>query len=411
MRKFLLVFAIIGMISFTMIGCSFNTGDKVNKPTHSKIDFWNTPRKGANFMNSTSLQDSYQMASNDKIQFIRLAPDKWAKDRAFLFEDKPDRSGRDFLMGNADQYQGLVKADLEMLKKDLDIAQSVNMKVVITMLSLPGDRWRQFNHQQNDDRIWEDKKYQEQAAQFWQDLASHLKNHPAIVGYNIINEPHPETVQKNPYRDFWSQDYMNWYRTVENTPADLNHFYQMVVKSIREVDQETPIILDVGLFATPWAFKYLKPVNDLKVLYAFHMYEPFELTSQREPQKKVYQYPGIVKVGKQQKPVLWDKSKLEQFLNPVREWAERYHVPSNRVIAEEFGINRTVPGAAQYLQDLISIFNDNNWHWSFYAFREDTWTGMDYELGTEKIGWSESGDPKIIRKDNPLWDVIKGALK
>ena len=30
------------------------------------------------------------------------------------------------------------------------------MKVVLTMLSLPGDRWRQFNNNKNDDRIWEE---------------------------------------------------------------------------------------------------------------------------------------------------------------------------------------------------------------------------------------------------------------
>ena len=68
------------------------------------------------------------------------------------------------------------------------------MKVVLTMLSLP-DRWRQFNNNKNDDRIWEEEKYQEQASQFWKDLALELKDHPAVVGYNIINEPHPETAK------------------------------------------------------------------------------------------------------------------------------------------------------------------------------------------------------------------------
>ncbi|ANS51990.1 hypothetical protein BM86_32295 [Bacillus thuringiensis] len=88
---------------------------------------------------------------------------------------------------------------------------------------------------------------------------------------------------------------------------------------------------------------------------------------------------------------------------------KKNHVPSNRIIAEEFGINRTVPGAPQYMQDLISIFNQKGWHKSFYAFREDTWTGMHYELGTGKIKWDEEGQPK--RQDNPLWDVIKNDLQ
>ncbi|EJR20795.1 hypothetical protein IIA_03237 [Bacillus cereus VD014] len=360
-------------------------------------------------MNSTSLPENYKSAKEANIEYVRLAPDKWAKDKDFLFEDKPDTSGKDFLIGNADNYRGLVKEDLEKLKADLDAAQSQGMKVVLTMLSLPGDRWRQFNNNKNDDRIWEEEKYQEQASQFWKDLALELKDHPAVVGYNIINEPHPETAKNNRYNDFWTEDYEKWYAKVEGTTADLNRFYQKVINSIREVDQETPVILDSGLYATPWAFKYLKPVEDKKTLYAFHMYEPYELTSQGEKQNKEYQYPGLVKVGDLEKPVMWNRQGLEKFLKPIQQWSKKNHVPSNRIIAEEFGINRTVPGATQYMQDLISIFNQKGWHKSFYAFREDTWTGMNYELGTGKIKWDEEGKP--MPQDNSLWDVIKKDLQ
>lgn len=26
-------------------------------------------------------------------------------------------------------------------------------------------------------------------------------------------------------------------------------------------------------------------------------------------------------------------------------------------------------------------------HWAFYSFREDSWDGMDYELGSAKVPW------------------------
>ncbi|MEF8680967.1 UNVERIFIED_CONTAM: cellulase family glycosylhydrolase [Bacillus cereus] len=406
-KKVLPIVALLGMMSFgvqemNVRADTYHKGD-------SKISFWDSKRKGTNFMNSTSLPENYKSAKEANIEYVRLAPDKWAKDKDFLFEDKPDTSGKDFLIGNADNYRGLVKEDLEKLKADLDAAQSQGMNVVLTMLSLPGDRWRQFNNNKNDDRMWEEEKYQEQASQFWKDLALELKDHPAVVGYNIINEPHPETAKNNRYNDFWTEDYEKWYAKVKGTTADLNRFYEKVINSIREVDKETPIILDSGLYATPWAFKYLKPVEDKKTLYAFHMYEPYELTSQGEKQNKEYQYPGLVKVGDLEKPVMWNRQGLEKFLKPIQQWSKKNHVPSNRIIAEEFGINRTVPGATQYMQDLISIFNQKGWHKSFYAFREDTWTGMNYELGTEKIKWDEEGKP--MRQDNSLWDVIKKDLQ
>ncbi|WP_249664049.1 cellulase family glycosylhydrolase, partial [Lysinibacillus sp. D4B1_S16] len=122
-------------------------------------------------------------------------------------------------------------------------------KVVLVVLSLPGNRCGQFNNYENDDRIWQDFNYHEQAALFWKDLALRLKDHPEVVGDNVINEPHPETATG--FNDFWTEDYDKWYNKIENTPADLNRLYETIVDSIRSVDTHTPIILDSGLFATP----------------------------------------------------------------------------------------------------------------------------------------------------------------
>ncbi|MEK5430552.1 cellulase family glycosylhydrolase [Lysinibacillus sp. FSL R7-0073] len=380
-------------------------------------DFWNEQRKGTNFMNSTSLPENYEEANEFNIEFIRLAPDKWAKERDFLFDDKPDaNSNKDFLIGNADQYEGIVENDFKMLKEDLDAAYARESKVVLTVLSLPGNRWRQFNNYENDDRIWQDFKYHEQAALFWKDLAVRLKEHPAVVGYNVINEPHPETATG--FNNFWTEDYDRWYNKVENTPADLNRLYGTIVDSIRSVDADTPIILDSGLFATPWAINYLKPIEDNNVLYAFHMYEPYEMTSQNRKKGFTYTYPGKVKVGNDQKEKIFDKTSLKDFLEPVAEWAEKHNIPNNRIIAEEFGINRMVDGADQYIKDLIDIFNDYGWHWAFYAFREDTWDGMDFELGNKPVKeayWDaqangELPDRKAIEVDNSIWDVLKKDL-
>ena len=371
---------------------------------NEKKHFWDVPRRGTNFMNSTSIPENYKIAKEKNIEYVRLAPDKWAKHKDFLCEGKPDQSNKDFLIGNVNNYTKLVVEDVAMLKKDLDAAHSHNMKVVVTVLSLPGNRWRQFNGNKNDDRLWEQSKYIHSAKKFWRDLAEQLKDHPAIVGYNVINEPHPETSKENRFRDFWTEDYAAWYAKVKGTSADLNIFYKELVHSIREVDKHTPIILDAGNYATPWAFKYLEPIpNDDRVLYSFHMYEPYNFTSQKENQPNKLVYPGTIKVGDNELPMMWNKKTLKTFLKPVQEWTRRHHIPSHRVIAAEFGCNRTTPGATQYFQDLIAIFNEFGWHKAFYAFREDTWSGMDYEFGTNKTKWNE----QPMRIDNSLWNVIK----
>lgn len=413
----MIVFLWCALIVVFATGCSSVEQEEKQAMPKLQNDFWNEQRKGTNFMNSTSLPENYEEANEFNIEFIRLAPDKWAKERDFLFDDKPDaNSNKDFLIGNADQYEGIVENDFKMLKEDLDAAYARESKVVLTVLSLPGNRWRQFNNYENDDRIWQDFKYHEQAALFWKDLAVRLKEHPAVVGYNVINEPHPETATG--FNNFWTEDYDRWYNKVETTPADLNRLYGTIVDSIRSVDADTPIILDSGLFATPWAINYLKPIEDNNVLYVFHMYEPYEMTSQNRKKGFTYTYPGKVKVGNDQKEKIFDKTSLKDFLEHVAEWAEKHNIPNNRIIAEEFGINRMVDGADQYIKDLIDIFNDYGWHWAFYAFREDTWDGMDFELGNKPVKeayWDaqangELPDRKAIEVDNSIWDVLKKDL-
>jgi hypothetical protein len=54
----------------------------------------------------------------------------------------------------------------------------------------------------------------------------------------------------------------------------------------------------------------------------------------------------------------------------------------------EFGGHRTSKRLECYFKDLIDIFKQNGWHFAFYAFREDTWSGMDYELGDRKLPWN-----------------------
>lgn len=125
-----------------------------------------------------------------------------------------------------------------------------------------------------------------------------------------------------------------------------------------------------------------------------------------------------MKVGEDQEEKMFDKAALKEFLEPVAQWTEQHNIPNNRIIAEEFGINRMVGGADQYVKDLIDIFDDYGWHWAFYAFREDTWEGMDFELGSQPVKgayWKakEEGklpDRKDIEVDNSIWDALKKGL-
>ena len=372
-------------------------------PANDKIEFWNEQRKGTNWFNTVPTREWLVAAKDAGIKVVRLAPNNWKSQQ------------RDLLIGNADRFEGLVEPDFQKLKQVLDQANELGLKVVITTLSLPGARYRQANGDKPDFRLWRDPQYLPQAALFWKQLAQRLKNHPAIVGYNILNEPVPERAAG--LRDVRKQDLIAWYAKIELTPADLNRFNAQVVAAIREVDKDTPIVIDCGWWATAYAIKYLKPLRDNRVLYSVHMYEPYSYTN-RKTNNGRFSYPGKVLLDTESKQeVDLNSAELEKMLSPVVEWQKAHSIKSNRIFVSEFGCNRMVGGVANYLSDLIKIFNRNNWHWAFFTFRSDFWNGMDYEVGTKPPGaayWQavERGEnPQLKREDNPLWDVIKRELK
>ncbi len=368
------------------------------------ILFWDKQQKGANFFNAVPTREWFESAAAASIKFIRLTYEKWKG------------TERDFLIGNADDYKGIVKSDLQKLMSVLDIADSLNIKIVVTPISLPGMRWVQSNNRVHDGRLWKDFSYHEQTCKFWKDLALRLKDHPAVVGYNIQNEPHPEIF--NGKNSFWKNDLPEWYETIKGTPADLNLFYRKVIAAIREVDKQTPIIVSPGLYATPWNFSYLEKINDPNIVYSFHVYEPYQFTTFRLNNGK-YKYPGIVPVDDSLPEFDMNKTTVAEYLKPVSVWAEKNNIPANRIWAGEFGCSRRVEGVEKYLSDLIEIFNENNWHWAFYSYREDVWENMDYELGTGNLPqkyWEYSSSKTLHIhyfeiygqiKNNTIWPVFQ----
>ncbi|MEM7657465.1 MAG: cellulase family glycosylhydrolase [Bacteroidota bacterium] len=366
------------------------------------MSFWNQQRKGTNYFNGTPTREWFLAAAEANIRLIRLTFEKWQGEE------------RDFLMGDADDYQGLVEEDWLVLKRYLDLADSLDLNIVITPISLPGDRWRQSNDNQRDGRLWKQEAFRSAVLQYWTDLATRLKAQPAVVGYNLVNEPHPEVYYGK--FDFWDEGFSEWYQSVQGGPGDLNRFNREVVAAIREVDSLMPIVVESGLFGTPWAFTYLKPLEDERIIYSFHMYEPYPYTTKRINQGR-FGYPGNLFIEGLGDTFTMNRENLAAFFDPVRAWATQHQIPANRLWVGEFGCNRHVEGVEAYLRDLIQVFNEDEWHWSFYSYREDTWEAMDYELGTGRVPhryweYQENGSlhqhyPEIYRnRPGTFWDLF-----
>lgn len=355
------------------------------------IAFWDKPERGGNSFNRLPPDQAYFDALQDYgASWVRLSYDKWQP------------AERDYLIGNADQYQGLVAKDLQQLKTTLDRAHAAGLKVVITPLSLPGMRWAQNNGDRFDDRLWQDKRFWTQSAAFWRDLAAVLKEHPAVAAYNLINEPAPEK-QAGLAEHADAAKMRDWYEKQVDSARDLPGFYQTLISAIREVDSLTPIMVDAGWYGAADAFSYWPaPLADSRVLYSFHMYEPYAATSAPNLQRaRPYTYPGLVPfaAGMQK----WDPNRVRSYLQQPLDWAAQHAIPANRMVAGEFGCMRKLPGCQQYLEDVLSALEAARVHWAFYSFREDSWDGMDYELGSANVPWAywkaaEDGQPDPVKR-------------
>lgn len=368
------------------------------------IDFWNTPRHGGNSFNRLPPDQAYFEALRGYgATWVRLSYDKWQP------------AQRDFLLGSADHYERLAEADLKQLRAALDRAHRAGLKVVIAPLSLPGMRWSQNNHGQFDDRLWQDKRYWTQAADFWRDLARELKGHPAVAAYNLINEPAPEK-QGGLAEHAPAPLMQRWYEREKGGARDLPGLYRQLLSAIREVDEVTPVMLDAGWYAAADALSYWpEPLNDDRVLYSVHMYEPYAATSAPNMKRKQpLAYPGPVPFAGQDEQ--WDGQRVAQYLEQPLAWLAAMKVPRTRLVVGEFGCMRRLPGCPQYLEDVLKVLDHNQLHWAFYSFREDSWDGMDYELGSAKVPWRywqaiEKGAPDpLARKATIEFEPIRRRL-
>ncbi|MCD9032058.1 glycoside hydrolase family 5 protein [Luteimonas sp. Y-2-2-4F] len=368
------------------------------------ISFWDSPRKGGNSFNAAPPDEAYfQALAATGATWVRLTFSKW------------NGEGRDFLLGDADRYDGLPPGDLARLRGVLDAAHAANLKVVVVPLSLPGARWAQQNGGAFDDRLWSDPAYAEQAVRFWGDLAAALKDHPAVAAYNLLNEPAPEKTTGLPENGA-TADLLAWQARHAGGPRDLPTLYGRIVAAIRAVDPVTPVMVDGGYYANPRSLAaWPARLADDRVLYAFHMYEPYDATSAPNMQRETpLRYPGA-QTRYDGGTATWDGRAVARHVGAAFDWAAAQGLPATRVVAGEFGCMRRWADCAAYLTDVLDAVDARGGHWAFYAFREDEWDGMDYELpaglAPGRFYWlTEQGRAGELPRDGGLMKLLTSRM-
>jgi|GEM_PF-349571 len=274
--------------------------------------------------------------------------------------------------GNNDTFAKALEQELEVLDSVVKQCRENGIMVIVDMHRIPGGT-ESKDEIQGEARLFDSEELTEEFIDSWRKIARRYRNNPVIYGYDLMNEPNQRSLRKIDYLTLQ-------YRTAQ---------------AIREIDQETPILIAANNWNGPRAFSYLHPLPLKNLIYNVHMYHPLRYTHQGVGGSWNRQtWPGVSR-GK-----YWDKQVMQQYLAPVRKFQEKYGA---RIVMSEFGVVRWAPNGADYLRDLIGLAEEYRWDWCYHAFRE--WTGWSAELSDNR------DDEKTVDHDNPRLKVLQNAFR
>lgn len=228
----------------------------------------------------------------------------------------------------------------EIIPRVLDLGQKYGVKIIIDLHMVPGG-----GQMRGGQTIFDSEESVAEFCRIWEEIAARFKDHPALYGYDLFNEP------------------------AQNRPAKFDYWeiQRMAAEKIRKIDPETPIYIESNMLASQYTFDTLSPINLKNIIYEVHCYDPFLYThSPYTKEDRLAGKPRLVYPGK----ILnadWNAGTIKGHLDKVIAFAEHHKA---KIYVGEFSARAGAPGAAQYLRDSIAVFEEQGWDWTYHAFRE-----------------------------------------
>ncbi len=278
-------------------------------------------------------------------------------------------------------YDAWMEKQLAKLDSLMPVLKETGVRVVVDMHWSPGHRYGRTGRlpasvtnpvtKLNPGRLHRlmiDEVYFNYYIDLWKKIAARYKDNPVVFGYDLINEP-----------DISGPTTWHW--------LDVQY---LAAKAIREVDPEMPVIVESNYLADPATFN-VKPMPLKNIIYEIHMYNPMTYSHQGVGNKSYAEhYPDHCTVYKS------NSEELRASMKPVIDFQKKYGA---RIYVGEFSVVRWAPEAGKYLDDLLPVFEDYGWDWTFHAFRE--WDGWS----PEHVGAPNS--PKVDPENDRLQTLKK----
>jgi Cellulase (glycosyl hydrolase family 5) len=180
---------------------------------------------------------------------------------------------------------------------------------------------------------------QQAFVQMWRFVADRFSDRATVVGYDLLVEPHTNTDGTEDEDDFRK----NW--------RDL---CQQTIAAIREVDADTPILIQPSSWASPAALSvWQMPAGD-RLVCSVHQYEPFNYIQDEN--------------GAGQLP--FDFSKTQAAYREIANFQVSF--PNIPVAVTEFGVKNTCLNGGDFLQRQLDAIEERTCNHAVWAWGDDS---------------------------------------
>ena len=301
---------------------------------------------------------------------------------------------------------------IQNLDSLLAMIARADMFAVISFMTGPGRSeytffWDEYNtwfdESYLNDSVWGDAAAQSAWVDMWLYTAERYRDNPIVVGYDLMVEPNSNEVGSSvldDLLDIWEPEL--FYDLYRGTLYDWNSMFPPIISAIREVDSETPIIVGGnGYSGLDW-LPYIEVVDDQKIVYAVHQYAPTQYAFQR-PNSKMIGYPSRLDLDWDGSKDEFDQEWMSASLDGINEfWRSNGYRP---VVVNEYGLHRWVPGAAEFMDDEMALFEDLGVNYALWYWPPD-WEPLLEKQNYFSFTYGE--DPRSVNDvSNALTDVIQ----